>query len=266
MTLVGERRAVAAAVLAFYGFLFLLVALQPPPGWGACFAALAGIYGLAFFSLVAGYFWARWFAIGVGMSGLISASISMFQVGWEPVLAFYGGTHGGISLLLWGRQVAARFDGRAEWRDRFHMDENATHRLGKAVIRVGISLPYIIMYALAPREGAGMGGDLLLAGAVGLALSGVWGLLRLRAWAIPAMAAGAVGLAVSSVSAMASSGRHAEVASLGNGYALDLSAAGVGAAVFLTLAVAPFLVPLVRYLRGRGEPAEAKALALRAPE
>ena len=34
--------------------------------------ALAAVYGLAFFALVAGYFWARWYAVGVGLFGVIA--------------------------------------------------------------------------------------------------------------------------------------------------------------------------------------------------
>ena len=43
--LTGERRALAAAVLAFYGFIYLLVAMNPPgPEWTAAFAGMALCY------------------------------------------------------------------------------------------------------------------------------------------------------------------------------------------------------------------------------
>lgn len=241
--LVGERRALAAAVLAMYGFLFLLVGMGgAPPGWAACFSALAGVYALGFLSLVAGYFWARWYCIGLGMSGLISAAISMFQVGLEPVLVFYGATHGIISVVLWGRAMAERFDGRAEWRAKFHMDENASNRLGKSVIRAGISLPYIIMYALAPREGAMA--DVMLIGAAAVALAGIWGLLRMRTWGVVAMAAGGAGILGSLSSTL-------ELSTLTCGYALDVSAVGLGAGVLLLAAAAPFIKPMLRFARQR---------------
>lgn len=238
--LTGERKALAAAVLGFYTFVFLIVALTPPPGWGPCFAALAGVYGLGFFSLVAGYFWARWYVIGVGMSGFISGLVSVVQLGPEPVLLFYGGTHLGASLVLWGDKMSLLFDGRSEWRDRFHMDENATNRLGKAVIRAGISLPFVVMYALAPREGAALG--LTAAGAAALAGLGFWGLIRLRTWGLLALG-GAAGVLLSAVSA------GPELSASANGHVLDLAAVGLAAGILLLAAVVPFAGPVVRRLR-----------------
>jgi hypothetical protein len=235
----GERRALAAAVMAFYAFIFFLVAMAPPPGWGACFAALSGVYGLGFFALVAGYFWARWFAIGVGISGAVSAAISMWQIGPEPVLVFWGATHISASLILWGNGMAKAFDGRAEWRARFHMDENATHKLGRAVIRAGISLPYVVMYALAPRQDSMT--ELVVIGGAGLAIAGIWGLIRMRTWGIAAMAGGAAVL----VSTLSDSGY---ATAHGTGYTLDLTAVGLGAAMLLFAAVAPFVTPAARYV------------------
>jgi hypothetical protein len=240
--LTGERRALSAAVFAFYAFLFLLVALQPPPGWGPCFLGMAIAYGLGFFGLVAGYFWARWYAIGLGISGIISAGVSLWQVGMEPVLLFYGGTHLGACAVLWGTGMAASFDGRKEWRDRFHLDEAATHRLGKAIIRVGVSLPYVIMYALAPKEQ--MGAALLGLLAATLTASGVWALFRLRTWGLLALASVGV-LVLTTLSSVEM------LASFGQGYALNLWLTGVGACTFLVLGLAPFMRPALAYLRGR---------------
>ncbi len=241
--LVGERKALAAAILAFYGFLFLIVAMAPPPGWRACFAALGLVYGTGFFALVAGYFWARWFAIGLGISGLISAGVSIFQVGPEPVLLFYGGTHALVSLVLWGGAMARAFDGRKEWRERFHLDEAATHRLGKAIIRVGISLPYVVMYALAPREEAAAA---ILAGGAGLlAVIALFGLVRLRGYSVLALAGAAV-LTVASLFALGS-----PIVPLAGGYGVDVLVSGTAAALFLTLATAPLAGPAWRHLRGR---------------
>jgi hypothetical protein len=210
---------------------------QPPPGWAACFSALSGVYALGFVSLVAGYFWARWFCIGLGMSGAISAGISMFQVGLEPALVFYGGTHAVMAAVLWGRGMAERFDGRAEWRARFHMDESASNRLGKAVMRAGISLPYIVMYALAPREGAA---TLALVAVAAVGLAGIWGLLRMRTWGVVAMAAGGAGI-------LASLAGGLELTSLGRGYALDVTAVGLGAGLMLLAAAVPFVRPMLRF-------------------
>lgn len=240
--LTGERRALAAAILAFYGFLFLIVSLQPPPGWGACFGGMAAVYGLGFFALVAGYFWARWYAIGLGISGLISAGVSLWQVGMEPVLLFYGGTHLGVSLVLWGAAMSSDFDGRPEWRERFHLDEGSTHRLGKAIMRVGVSLPYIVMYALAPRDD--LDGALLIAAGTTLALAGAWALIRLRTWGLLAIGTGAAALGLTLPTTQVAS-------QLSHTYALNLWLLGVGATFFLASALAPFAAPVARYLRAR---------------
>jgi hypothetical protein len=238
----GERSALAATVLAFYGFIFFLVALNPPPQWGACFTALAVAYGIGFFAITAGYFWARWYAIGLGMSGLISAAVSMWQMGPEPVLLVYGGTHGFISLALWGEAVAARYDGQTAWRQRFHLDENATHRLGKAIIRAGISLPYILMYALAPKQPAFV--DATIVAAL-LAVGGTWALVKTRTWGILALAGSAALVAVSL------GGDLQSAVGPQSGPSVDMTFLGVGAMVFLLAAVAPFARPIVRFVRAR---------------
>lgn len=238
---VGERKALAAAILGFYGFMFLIIASAAPPGWGAAFAGMGGIYALAFFGIVAGYFWARWFAIGVGISGLITAIMSMWQVGVDPIFLFWGGTHGGASLLLWGDKMARGFDGRAEWRERFHLDESSTHRLGKSVIRVGISLPYIILYALAPKED--MGQMFSIMAFASLAIVGVWAMLKLRTWGVVAMAGGALGLLTTLPSSVEA------VALTRTGYAINVFLLGLAGAILLIAAVTPFMAPMARFLR-----------------
>jgi hypothetical protein len=235
--LVGERRALAAAVLAFYGFLYVLNSLMAPDEWRPAFTGLAGAYALGFFSVVAGYFWARWYAIGLGLSGVIVSAVSMWQIGPEPVLVFYGLTHLAISLLLWGDAVASAFDGQLAWRERFHLDENATHRLGRAVIRASVSLPFMLLYALAPRQDQSMTALATLA----LAGAGTWAILRMRTWGILALA-GAAGLAVS-----ASTGT--EVAMLSSGVGINLPACAAIAGLMLVASLAPFAGPVGRWLR-----------------
>jgi hypothetical protein len=240
MRLAGERSALAAAVLAFYGFLFLLVTMNPPPGWATCFGTLAALYGLGFFALVAGYFWARWYAIGLGMSGFISAAFSMWQMGPEPVLLFYGGTHAFIALALWGSAVASRFDGQAAWRARFHLDENGVNRLGKAIIRAGISLPYIVMYALAPKQPGGA--DLLALLALGLAGTGLWALIKLRTW-------GVVALAGSAATLFAAISNSADISTTAPAHAGEVVAFGIAGAILVAAAAVPFIVPMARFVR-----------------
>jgi hypothetical protein len=237
MALVGERKAVASAILALYALIFFLTALSiPDPRMVPFLSALAATYGLSFFAVVAGYFWARWFAIGLGLYGFSTGFLLVWQIGPEPVVLFYALTHGAVSVLLWGPRVAAQFDGRVDWRERFHMDESATHRLGRAIIRVGLTLPFLLAYGLAPREDAGQ--MLVAAGAVGLAGVGIWALLRLRTWGVLAMIAGAVTIVITAPGTASPLGISA-----------DIAASGVVGAILLVAAAAPFVGPMLRYVR-----------------
>src|SRR5690606_3702133 len=106
----------------------------------------------------------------------------------------------------------------------------------RAIIRVGLTLPFLLAYGLAPREGAG---EMLLAlGTVGLAGVGIWALLRLRTWGVLAMIAGAAAILVTA---------PATTAPLG--IAADVAASGVVGAILLAAAAAPFVGPMLRYLR-----------------
>jgi hypothetical protein len=240
MSLVGERKALAAAVLAMYTLMYLVNALfAPAEELKLLFVALSSLYGLAFFSLVAGYFWARWFAIGLGLFGVTGAIMAMVQIGVDYTFLFYGGTHALVSLFLWGNKMSTDFDGRTEWRERFHLDESATRRLGKAVIRIGITLPVLIIYGLAPR--VDMLESLLMLGVVAVAGLGVVGVLRMRTWGILALAASAFAVAGS---ALVSS----RFACLGQGVGLELPVTAGVLSLMLLACVAPFAVPIRRYL------------------
>jgi hypothetical protein len=196
MKLVGERRALAAAIMAFYFLLYGVMAYaQLVPDFTKAFAAIAGVYGLAFFALVAGYFWARWYAVGVGLYGVITAAVGMWQIGAEPVLVFIGGTHLAATVFLWGQAMSEPYDGQAAWREKFHMDDSAVQRLGRSVIRAGVSLPFILLYAFVPRPDAAS--TALWIAAFVLAASGLRGLVRLRTWGVLALgAAGALVLSM----------------------------------------------------------------------
>src|SRR4051812_4239511 len=130
MKLVGERRALAAAIMAFYFLLYGVMAFsQLAPDFTKAFAAISGVYGLAFFALVAGYFWARWYAVGVGLYGVITAAVGMWQIGAEPILLFIGGTHLAATMFLWGEAMSQPYDGQAAWRGEVHMGQDAPQRL-----------------------------------------------------------------------------------------------------------------------------------------
>lgn len=234
MKFVGERRALAAVTFAFYTLVYLLIAMsgQVPP-FARAFYALAGVYGLAFFALVAGYFWARWYSVGVGLYGVITAAVGMWQMGPEPVLVFVGATHAGAALLLWGSAMSETYDGQSAWREKFHMDENAVHRLGRSVIRAGVSLPFVLLYALMPKQGAAE--VVLSVAALALTGFGLRAAIRMRTWGVLALgAAGAI------------------LVSLGG---VDLAAHHLGAmrpllgGSLLMLAAVPFARPMLRYLR-----------------
>jgi len=84
MKLVGERRALAAVVFVFWSMIYLVLALAEAAGpqMGRVLYALAGVYGMAFFALVAGYFWARWFAVGLSLYGVLTAVFGIWQRNW----------------------------------------------------------------------------------------------------------------------------------------------------------------------------------------
>jgi len=188
MKLVGERRALSAVIFAFYFLVYLILGLQGVvPDLDKAMYALAGVYGLAFFGLVAGYFWARWYAVGVGLYGVITTAVGMWQLGPEPILLFLGGTHLAATVMLWGHAMSEGYDGQTAWRERFHMDDNAVQRLGRSVIRAGVSLPMVLLYALAPKPGSA---TLALSGlALALAAFGLRAVVRMRTWGVVAMGA-----------------------------------------------------------------------------
>lgn len=244
MGFVGERKAIAAGILSLYTLLFLVNALAAPPemGVGPLFGGLAAFYGLAFFSLVAGYFWARWFAIGVGLFGVVVGIMAIVQLGLDEQFLFFGGTHGAVSLFLWGKRMAEKFDGKKSWRERFHLDEYGTQRLGKAIIRIGMSLPFLIMYGLAPREDASS--TVMMLGILTLAGLGVFGILKMRTWGILTLAASAALVAVSVASSTA-------FLSVGYGVGIELPETGAIVAGMLLLCTLPFASPIARYLTDR---------------
>jgi hypothetical protein len=239
MKLVGERRALAAAIMAFYFLLYGVMAYsQLVPEFTKAFAAIAGVYGLAFFSLVAGYFWARWYSVGVGIYGVITAAVGVWQIGPEPVLLFIGGTHLAATLFLWGQAMAEPYDGQAAWREKFHMDDSAVQRLGRSVIRAGVSLPFILLYAFVPKPDGAAAAVLSLAAFL-LAAVGLRGLVQLKTWGVLALgAAGALTLAMVG----------ADAAAHGLG-ALAIRPAIAGS--MLISAAVPFLAPIARFVTAR---------------
>jgi hypothetical protein len=228
-------------VFAFY-FLNLLTAVLMggvPPDMSKAVAALASVYGLAFIALVAGYFWARWYSVGVGLFGILVATVAMWKEGVDTVPLFLGGTHLLATLSLWGDAMSGPYDGQKAWREKFHMDDHAVQRLGRSVIRAGMSLPLILLYAFAPKQPASM-----LASLVALALAGlgVRAIVRLKTWGVMALAAAGTMLI-----ALSTTDGSVRIASHG----IDIGYAPVAAGLLLLAAAAPFAAPIARFFGKR---------------
>jgi hypothetical protein len=257
MALVGERKACGAAVLAFFTSIFSLNALAGPPNLAPLFGGLAGIYGIAFFGVVAGWFWARWYATGVAFSGVAMAAMLGFQIGLDPIVWIWGGAHAIVLACLLGQGPASAFDARTDWRHKWHMDDHAANKLGKAVQRAGASLPYLVMAGLAPKQGMSAVSALAAIAALALGVAGVRALVRMRSWGVLAMGgAAALSLvaAVGTVSVLLPAASVAQAGLVHTGFpvaAAIWTGAGAIAAALLVAACLPFARPALRYLRGK---------------
>lgn len=221
------RRIAAVLVLGFYAYFFYIQGKYAPPVLTNLVWAVAGLYAFALLGVALGWFWGRWFARGLGYWGVVVGLIMMWQLGLENFLLIWVGSNGAVALLLAGESMAASYDGRTDWRARFHLDDNGVERLGKSVTRAGMSLPWLLMWLLAPRPNEA-------AAIVPLALAGMglWGLLRARTWGLLALG----GASIASVAQLAIEPSRAPMV-------------GVLAAVTLAAAVAPFASGLLARIR-----------------
>jgi hypothetical protein len=221
------RRAAAVAVLGFYVWFFGTYASYAPPVLSKALWAIAALYGVGVIGLVLGWFWGRWYARGLGYWGIVVGILMMWQLGLENFLLVWAGSNAAVSLLLAGDTMARAFDGRQDWRRRFHLDENGVERLGKSVTRAGMSLPWLLLYVLLPRPAeAAVLIPLVLAGA------GVYGLLRARTWGLFALG----GASVTTTAQLAIAPGPTPLV-------------GVLAAALLAAAVIPFVRPMIDRLR-----------------
>ena len=184
-SLVGERRALALASLGFFGTLYAGVSFLVPDELRPLLWGLGACYVTAFFALGAGWFWGRWFATGIGWSGLVTAAFGLTG-GLNPFLVFYGIAHALVVVSLLGRDMAELYELRPGAAARLGLDEEGKRRLGKTVTRAASALPSLIAFALAPREGQGMA---LAVCAAALACLGTGALIRGRTWGMVALAA-----------------------------------------------------------------------------
>ncbi len=183
--MVGIRRAIALLLLGFYVTQFAMTAWLGPDELFACYLALALCYGLAFVALAAEWFWARWFAIGIGNFGSLLLLV-LLKVGMEPVLAFFGFTHLAIAVLLLGEGMAARYEHSEQTAERWNFQEESLVLMRRAVKSAGSTIPFLILYALGPRP------DAVQLTALALGAAGLFGLLRGRTWGV--LALGGAGL------------------------------------------------------------------------
>lgn len=196
-----ERVAVSLLSLSFFAVLYTMAALNAPVAWRPALVSLALCYGAAFLALACQWFWARWYAAGLAWSGASLGLVSLVMVGWQPILAVYCGLHVVVLAMLAGPHMVARFEMQTRWRERYAMDEFAVARLRRVVTRASAALPSLIVWALAPREGQGLG---VLSGlAMVSALAGLAGILRLRTWGALSLGASA-GLTLAGLAALTS--------------------------------------------------------------
>lgn len=187
--MVGIRRAISLLLLSLFFWNFLLTALLGPDDVFACFVGLAVVYGLAFVGVAAEWFWARWFAIGVGNFGSLFL-LTLIQAGMEPTILVFGVSHLIVALFLGGEGMAARYEHSEATAERWNFQEESLVLMRRAIKSAGMSLPLLILYTLAPKPEA------LHLVALAAGAAGVFGLLRGRTWGVLAMgAAGLIALA-----------------------------------------------------------------------
>jgi hypothetical protein len=251
------RRALSALSLSFFVTLYVMLALVGPVELQLAFLALGACYLVAFLGVAAEWFWGRWFASGLGWSGIMVGVLSLVMIGWSPPLAIYAGLHVLVVLALLGKKMSALYDLQEGWRKRYEMDEYGVARLRKTVTRAAASLPSLILWALGPKQPEGMAGVLLAVGVGGLALAGLTGVLRMRSWGVLALAGAAAALLATGSFQLPepffSSCLISERFTITNMTVRSLTPlmGGLAAGVLLLAAAFPFLGPAARFLRRR---------------
>jgi hypothetical protein len=249
---VGERKALALLCLGFYTTLFFMIGLSARseiPEWVPVFTAMTLMYGVAFFAVAAEWFWGRWFATGLGYWGLWMVAMAWVTTRTLPTpLVIFGVMHGIISVCLAGEKMAAAFDAKPAWRERWKLDDQGVIRVRKSVTRAASSLPALIMFALAPREGQ----ELLGWTAFALVITGFGGILVNRTYGVLALLAGGVmtGALLTSVEPIATSTFFEKEYFIHAGDP-TLQAVGVMATALVLLAALPFVKPMAAYVLRR---------------
>lgn len=239
--MVGIRRAIALLLLSFYITQFAMTAAIGPDELFACYLGLALVYGTAFVGLAAEWFWARWFAIGVGNFGSLILLV-LFKIGMEPIIAFVGFTHLAVWLLLLGEGMASRYEYSEAAAERWNLQEESIILMRRAVKSAGTTLPFLILWALGP-DPEGLGLAALAVGAVGLV-----GLLRGRTWGVLALGVAGATALVDGLGLFGAPAMGVMTLDLQGSTLLLLPVAGVLAGGLL-LPLALYGGPMIRYVR-----------------
>ncbi|KIG18620.1 hypothetical protein DB30_00305 [Enhygromyxa salina] len=180
--MIGTRRAIALLILSFFTLYFGMTAWLGPDEIYALGLGLALCYGLAFFGVAAEWFWARWFAMGVGNFGCLFLFL-LLKIGPEPIFVFFGVSHLLVVLCLMGEGMAAKYEYSERASERWNLQEDSMALMRRAVKSAGSTLPLLIIYGLAPR-GEALQLGLLAAGVIGfvaLVRGKTWGPMLLGA-------------------------------------------------------------------------------------
>jgi hypothetical protein len=155
-------------------------------------------------------------------------------------MAVFGVMHGLVSVCLMGEKMAASYEAKPEWRQRWNLDEQGVIKIQRSVTRAAASLPSLIMWALAPRDGAALA-------LVAVAAVGLFGLLRGRTWGV--MALGGAGVAAL-VTSYIGAGQYFYTTGMMSLDFIELSPHlfGVASGTLLVLAAAPFAAPILSWI------------------
>jgi len=255
MGLERTRRALALLPLAAFVLLYGILALLLEPAWSPAFAGLALCYLIGFVALGSEWFWARWYCVGLGWSGVMVGIFGMVSVGFVSPLVIYATMHGTIVLLLKGKSLSGLYEGQTAWRTRFELDDHGVIRVGKTVSRTSASLPALVIWALGPKQPTQLLAvaitskslsEWAVLAALVVAMFGIFALVRGRALGACLVVA-AAGIAIVCLpTALPASVSSNQIAVTG------LFAGAVLAAPLALLgAVLPLFRPLRNFLRGR---------------
>jgi hypothetical protein len=110
-----------------------------------CFVGL----GLATYGLIRRAFWGRWVVLGLSIGGLLHGALLAPFLGpwWFLVVAPYVVLFGSLLLLLAGRSIRARFEGREALRHRWDLSRRPVRLLGWTVVLNVAALPMLLFYS-----------------------------------------------------------------------------------------------------------------------